>query len=193
MWKSSDTVFLSLGRGCWIPSYFFSQEMHRGYAGWEGPAQLCWWKHWSDGCPRQAAGWNAGVRSLKLLCHSPRLPIFLRETRSHGGQSLGKKVKWGVRALDKSNDDKDYLLQSLTVNFHNKPLYKQYNSVEFPMRKVRFREINPLFRSHTTATWEKNFTNCCENQQEYGEVLCIGGWGWVSPVGHFSLFPHFYF
>ena len=29
--------------------------------GLEGPALFCWWKHWFDYRPAQAAGWTAGV------------------------------------------------------------------------------------------------------------------------------------
>lgn len=64
----------------------------------------------------------------------------------------------------------------LAVHSHSKTMYDTHAHArgQFPMRKVRLGEIKHLPQSYTPTTWEKNFINCCENQQDYGEVLGIG-------------------
>lgn len=69
----------------------------------------------------------------------------------------------------------------LAVHSHSKTMYDTHAHAhgQFPMRKVRLGEIKHLPQSYTPTTWEKNFINCCENQQDYGEVLGIGEQGFT--------------
>lgn len=47
-----------------------------------------------------------------------------------------------------ANHCTEHLTQTRSSNFHNKPLYKQYYCVQFPMREAGLREITHLSQSH---------------------------------------------
>ena len=86
-----------------------------------------------------------------------------------------------------ANNCTKHFTQILSINSHNKTLYKQLYCMQFPMQRVRLREMKHLSQSHTATTWEKNFINYHENQQDYREVLCIGEMHWA--LGDLSLRP----